>query len=140
MRVKSIATLIQEEFTGLLNADAELVKGGCKAIAENRGDVFSEVSRVTREQSGVAVVVTTPAFAPDGEGSGEATLVVRAVETPALRQRRSSDAMTALDAALRVREILASDTCTWTDGPVQEFDERRGVLAASVTFAVSAAM
>jgi hypothetical protein len=140
MNEKSIATLIQEEIVALLNADAQLMQGSCKAIAENRGDVFSEVSRVTRELNGVAVVVTTPAFAPDGEGSGEATLVVRAVETPAIRNRRGSDAMTALDAALRVRKILASDTCTWTDGPVQEFDERRGVLAASVTFAVSAAM
>ena len=140
MNERSIATLIQEEFVSLLNADAELVKGGCKAIAENPGDVFAEISRVTRERYGIAVVVTTPAFAPDGEGSGEATLVVRAIETPSLRSTREEGSMTALDAALRVRELIASDTCTWTDGPVQEFDEKRGTLAASVTFAVSAAM
>ena len=79
MKEKSIATLIQEEIVALLNADASLMQGSCKALAENSMDILSEINQVVSRLNGVAVVVTTPAFEPDGEGSQEATIAIRSI-------------------------------------------------------------
>ena len=126
----------QDKVATRLNDVEELVKGGCKAIAEDALDVASAVREQLEQAGGVAVVVTTPRLDRNGCADGlipcAASLDVRCVERPALN-RESPSHITALDAARLVAKELDGALFSFRSID-QRVDERNGALSATASF------
>ena len=108
---------LQLEIAERLNADETLLRGGCRAFAEDSHDVVQEVATHLHEAGGVALVVLTPSAerngcSPKGLPARIDGLAVAAVEVPALN-RLDPSRMTALQAAQRAAHLLDGRTLGW---------------------------
>ena len=127
----------QHAIVDALNADATLLKGGCKAFAEDALDVDNETQRHLHEVGGVTLVVITPRLKRGGTPQRGGLhcicegLTVEAVEIPALNRLRP-DAITALDAAMRASLVLEERGIPWKDTVMDDIGG--GALAARATF------
>jgi hypothetical protein len=131
------ASDIQEQIAAIIAEDAWLTEHGLATIAENRLDIEAAVTAAL-DGSGLAATVLTPSIDYLGQTTGNKPageipeLIVSVAESPANRER--PNAITALDAAMRIGEILHSPTMPLKTIR-QSFDEARGLLIVNVTFA-----
>lgn len=113
MTLKELQLKIAER----LNADEALLRGGCRAFAEDTHDVVQEVATHLHEAGGVALVVLTPSAerngcSPKGLPAALESLAVAAVEFPAVN-RLDASRLTALQAAQRVAHLLDGRELAW---------------------------
>ena len=122
----------------VINADASLLQAGCAAFAEDALDIDSEVARHLQETGGVAIMVATPEAEFSGVSSDGGMyldlrrLEIVCTEVPALNRQREN-ALTALDAALRVAFLLRSREMPFLR-IAQSADTDAGLLTATATF------
>ena len=122
----------------VINADASLLQAGCKAFAEDAFDIDAEVARHLQEAGGVAIMVATPEAEFSGASSaGGVFLDLRRVEIVCTEvhalNRQRENALTALDAALRVAFLLRSREMPFLRIS-QSADTDAGLLTATATF------
>ena len=129
---------LQQAVVNALNDVEELIKGGCKAFAEDSRTVYDESTQWT-QLGKVALVVVTPDMQRNGGSAAgipaETQLLVQASEKPAVA-RTKPDVMTALDAAEIVMYALDGSQFCWVSTR-QTIDRQTGVLTATVTFATT---
>ena len=77
----------QKNVVDALNTVEELVKGGCKALAEDTLSIVNDVALQLQTNSGVAIVVTTPRMTRNGCAAG-AIRPTRALRSAVSRSRR----------------------------------------------------
>ena len=125
---------LQEKVRDALNGVAELVKGGCKAFAEDVRATYDE-SEPWISAGKVAVVVVTPRMARNGVTQGgipaDTRLLVRCVEKAPLA--RVQGVIRALDAAEIVMYALDGSQFCWIETD-QTADKKAGVITATATF------
>ena len=125
---------LQEKVSDALNGVAELVKGGCKAFAEDVRATYDE-SEPWISAGKVAVVVVTPRMARNGVTQGgipaDTRLLVRCVEKAPLA--RVQGVIRALDAAEIVMHALDGSQFCWIETD-QTADKKAGVITATATF------
>ena len=131
---------LQNQVCEALNADEALLKGGCRAFAEDSLTVEFDAESQLQEQGAVAIVVMTPRADRDGGSTGELFVAVQNLEVacsekPGLNRTRS-EPMTALAAAQRAARLLESDTFTFVSIR-QDADPEIGVLTATATFSTN---
>ena len=132
MKIREFQTGVAE----LINGIEELVKGGCKAFAEDSLTVQNDVKNALTTAAGVAIAVTTPDLTRNGDAIGcipcDSPMAVRVMEMPSLN-RANPDHLTAMDAAeIIARELDGGQFCF--NRIRQSVDERSGVLTAEVSF------
>lgn len=130
---------LQLEIAERLNADEALLRGGCRAFAEDAHDVVQEVATHLHEAGGVALVVLTPSaeregFHPDGLPARIDGLAVAAVEIPAVN-RLDPARLTALQAAQRVAGLLDGSDLEWRSLRQEAGDD--GALTVRAEFGAS---
>ena len=129
---------LQEKVRDALNGVEELVKGGCKAFAEDVRATYDE-SETWISAGKVAVVVVTPRMARNGCAQGgmpaDTRLLVRCVEKAPLA-RVQQGVVRALDAAELVMHALDGDQFCWIETD-QTADRKAGVITATATFDTS---
>lgn len=133
------ARALQQEIADVLNADEYLKLHGVTAVPEDRLDADMLVDEALASVGICATVMTLTldymGSTDDGALAAEVPeLTVGVMEAAANRER--PDACTALDAAIRVAELLHSTTLQFK-GIRQALEERRGLLIANATFATS---
>ena len=125
---------LQGKVRDALNGVAELVKGGCKAFAEDVRATYDE-SEPWISAGKVAVVVVTPRMARNGVTQGgipaDTRLLVRCVEKAPLA--RVKGVIRALDAAEIVMHALDGSQFCWIETD-QTADKKAGVITATATF------
>lgn len=137
---KSVATAVQRRFKELLEADGELARGGCEVYCENSMTLLKDIAAAQILKRGVAVVVTTPDIENAGQAEARAydmTVAIHCRELPAMRATRPAESMTALDAALRVAEVVQDGITGWADIR-QRADRSSGIVTATVTCRITA--
>lgn len=126
----------QKNVVDALNTVEELVKGGCKALAEDTLSIVNDVTIQLQTASGVAIVVTTPKLTRNGCVAGaipaDTRLAIRCIEKPALNRKKPGH-LTALDAAEIVAQCLDGEQFNFAE-IAQTSDQRTGTLTAEVTF------
>ena len=126
----------QKNVVDALNTVEELVKGGCKALAEDTLSIVNDVTIQLQTNSGVAIVVTTPKLTRNGCAAGaipaDTRLAIRCIEKPALNRKKTGH-LTALDAAEIVAQCLDGEQINFAE-IAQTSDQRTGTLTAEVTF------
>ena len=126
----------QKNVVDALNTVEELVKGGCKALAEDTLSIVNDVTIQLQTASGVAIVVTTPKLTRNGCSAGaipaDTRLAIRCIEKPALNRKKTGH-LTALDAAEIVAQCLDGEQFNFAE-IAQTSDQRTGTLTAEVTF------
>lgn len=126
---------LQEKVRDALNGIKELVKGGCKAFAEDVRATYDE-SETWISAGKVAVVVVTPRMARNGVTKGaipaDTRLLVRCVEKAPLA-RVQPGVIRALDAAEIVMHALDGSQFCWIETD-QTADKKAGVITATATF------
>ncbi len=134
MKIKDL----QQNVANALNGFEELVKGGCKAFAEDTRTVYSE-SEPWTQQGDIALVVVTPDMQRNGNCAdgipAETELQIQCSEKPAV-SRVKSGTITALDAAELVMHALDGGQFCWLSTR-QSFDLKTATLTATVTFETS---
>lgn len=130
---------LQEKIVAGLNGVEALVQHSCKAFAEDALTVQNAIGNAVTGAGDVAVVVVSPHVVRDGDGIEEGIpveirIVIRFIESPALRSRRGD--FSALDAAEAA--ILALDGHQLAFVTLdQSADIRTGTVTASAEFATS---
>ena len=126
----------QQKIADALNGVAELVQGGCKALAEDTLSIVNDVALQLPTNSSVAIVVTTPKLTRNGCAAGtipaDTRLAIRCIEKPA-QNREDPGHLTALDAAEIVAQCLDGEQINFAE-IAQTSDQRTGTLTAEVTF------
>ena len=135
MTLKELQLKIAES----LNADETLLRGGCRAFAEDTHNVVQEVATHLQQAGGVALVVLTPSaerngFSKKGLPARLDGVAVSAVEVPALN-RLDPSRMTALQAAQRVAHLLDGRTLEWRSLRQDAGDD--GTLTVRAEFGIS---
>lgn len=135
MTLKELQLKIAER----LNADEALLRGGCRAFAEDTHDVVQEVATHLHEAGGVALVVLTTSAerngcSPKGLPARIDGLAVAAVEVPALN-RLDPSRMTALQAAQRAAHLLDGRTLEWRS--IRQDAAPDGTVTARAEFGIS---
>ena len=130
---------LQLEIAERLNADETLLRGGCRAFAEDAHDVVQEVATHLQQAGGVALVVLTPSaerngFSKKGLPARLDGVAVSAVEFPALN-RLDPSRMTALQAAQRAAHLLDGRTLEWRS--LRQDAGGAGTLTARAEFGIS---
>jgi hypothetical protein len=133
MKIKEL----QERIAAVLNANEELVQGGCKAIAEESLTVLHQVQTQIQLSKGVAIVVSVPSIrfagiSPDGCISVDAVLSIKCMEIRALTEK-APQRLTALSAAELVAITLTDSETTFNDISLFS-DGQSGILSATVSF------
>ena len=135
---------LQDRICSVLNADETLVKGGCKAIAEDSLELFAAVEEALVQRRGVAIVVGLGVITRTGNGPGaeavDFPLEIHCRELPALREdrrRANRNALTALDAAMRAAAVLETEAVQW-QRIEQTADDATGALDATAYFDLTA--
>lgn len=129
----------QESIVAILAADPWLLEHAVTAVAENRLDVEAAIDTALASVGMVATVVT-----PDVEGIGTyqgaviaeiPEMTVSVSESVAINRERPN-ACTALDAAVRMTQLLHADEQTFR-AIRMAVEPERGLVIANVTFATS---
>lgn len=129
---------LQEEIATACNEDDYLVQGGCKAVAEDRLDVFAAIEEQLNTRGGLAIVVSTLNVkllggATEGSIPCEVSeLAIRTTETPA-SSRLAPGAITALQAAQHIMHMFHQPSIAF-QRLVQTADEQTGTVSATVLF------
>lgn len=124
-----------------LDADPDLKKGGCKAMAEDSLAIGAALKQQLQSLKGVALVVMTPsankigAAVPGWIPVELPDLTISCIEMPAVNRGRAG-AMTALEAAQRVVALLDSPKCSFKSIQ-QSADETTGALSANAIFSTT---
>lgn len=128
---------LQLEVAELLNGVEALVKGGCKAFAEDVRATYDEANQLVATGK-TALVVVTPRMERNGDAAAgipaDARLLVRCIEKPPLA--KTNGAIRALDAAELAMHALDGRRFCWlyTD---QTADRQTGIVTATATFATT---
>lgn len=134
MKIQDLQSTIAAE----LNGYEELVKGGCKAFAEDSRSIYDEAVQWTQKGK-IALVVVTPDMQRNGDAANgipaETELQIQCSEKPAV-SRVKSGTITALDAAELVMHALDGGQFCWISTR-QSFDLKTATLTATVTFETS---
>lgn len=103
--LKKQATLV-----AAIMADTELVKGGLTAIAEDKGDIITQLNEM-QGKLGVCAIVSTPSFRNDNESGmphGDGSVSISVLEN-VLLNRGKPEFLSSLEAAETIAVLLHSD-------------------------------
>lgn len=129
---------LQQAVVKALNGSQDLVKGGCKAFAEDSRSVYDEAEQWV-SSGRIALVVVTPEMQRNGDAAdgipAQTQLQVQCSERPAAA-RALHGVITALDAAELVMHGLDGSQFCWLSTR-QSFDSQTATITTTVTFETS---